>query len=63
MNGAITAGMAQFGGVDTRDMWGMPQLGRWKWHDPDVHVDALVATTPGCGYSARPRRRAAIPPR
>ena len=41
-NGAITAGMAQFGGVDTRNMWGPPQLGRWKWHDPDVHVELLV---------------------
>ena len=38
MNGAITAGLAQFGGVDIRNMWGLPQLGRWKWHDPDVHV-------------------------
>lgn len=42
MNGAITAGMEQFGGVDTRNMWGLPQLGRWKWHDPDVHVQLLV---------------------
>lgn len=42
LNGAITAGMAQFGGVDTRNMWDMPQLGRWKWHDPDVHVQLLV---------------------
>ncbi|UXA17863.1 alpha/beta hydrolase-fold protein [Mycobacterium sp. SMC-4] len=42
MNGAITAGLAQFGGVDTRNMWGLPQLGRWKWHDPDVHVQLLV---------------------
>jgi S-formylglutathione hydrolase FrmB len=41
-NGAITAGMAQFGGVDTRNMWGMPQLGRWKWHDPYVHVGLLL---------------------
>ncbi len=32
-NGAIAAGMQQFGGVDTNGMWG-PQLGRWKWHDP-----------------------------
>ena len=23
-------------------MWGMPQLGRWKWHDPDVHVQLLA---------------------
>jgi S-formylglutathione hydrolase FrmB len=42
VNGAITAGMAQFGGVDTRNMWGMPQLGRWKWHDPTVHSGLLV---------------------
>jgi S-formylglutathione hydrolase FrmB len=42
LNGAITAGMMQFGGVDTRNMWGVAQLGRWKWHDPDVHVQLLV---------------------
>ena len=42
LNGAITAGLAQYGGVDIRNMWGMPQLGRWKWHDPDVHVQLLV---------------------
>ncbi|TDH48012.1 esterase family protein [Mycobacterium eburneum] len=42
MNGAITAGLAQWGGVDTRNMWGLPQLGRWKWHDPDVHVQLLA---------------------
>ena len=41
-NGAITAGLAQYGGVDTRNMWGLPQLGRWKWHDPDVHVQLLA---------------------
>lgn len=23
-------------------MWGAAQLGRWKWHDPDVHVPLLV---------------------
>lgn len=40
-NGAITAGMREFGGVDTYGMWGAPQLGRWKWHDPDVHVSLL----------------------
>jgi S-formylglutathione hydrolase FrmB len=43
VNGAITAGMMQFGGVDTRNMWGPAQLGRWKWHDPDVHLGLLVA--------------------
>lgn len=42
LNGAITAGMERFGGVDTQAMWGAAQLGRWKWHDPDVHVSLLV---------------------
>jgi S-formylglutathione hydrolase FrmB len=42
MNGAITDGMMRFGGVDIRNMWGLPQLGRWKWHDPDVHVRLLI---------------------
>lgn len=41
-NGAITAGMAQFGGADTQNMWGPVQFGRWKWHDPDVHAQLLV---------------------
>lgn len=43
LNGAITEGMMRFGGVDTRNMWGLPQAGRWKWHDPDVHVQLLVS--------------------
>jgi S-formylglutathione hydrolase FrmB len=43
VNGAITAGMMQYGGVDIRNMWGLPQLGRWKWHDPWFHADLLVA--------------------
>lgn len=42
LNGAITAGMMRFGGVDTRNMWGAAQLGRWKWHDPDAHVQLLA---------------------
>ncbi|WP_431236808.1 alpha/beta hydrolase-fold protein [Mycolicibacterium aichiense] len=42
MNGAITAGMSEFGGVNTQAMWGAAQLGRWKWHDPDVHAQLLV---------------------
>jgi S-formylglutathione hydrolase FrmB len=41
-NGAITAGMAQFGGVDTQGMWGAAQLGRWKWRDPYVHAGLLA---------------------
>ena len=23
-------------------LWGAPQLGRWKWHDPNVHANLLV---------------------
>jgi S-formylglutathione hydrolase FrmB len=42
MTGAINDGMAKFGGVNSDDMWGMPQLGRWKWHDPYAHA-ALLA--------------------
>jgi S-formylglutathione hydrolase FrmB len=42
-NGAITAGLQIYGGVNTQAMWGAAQLGRWKWHDPDVHVDLLNA--------------------
>ncbi|MCI4674249.1 alpha/beta hydrolase-fold protein [Candidatus Mycolicibacterium alkanivorans] len=42
LNGAITAGMNEFGGVNTQAMWGAAQLGRWKWHDPDVHARLLV---------------------
>ncbi len=41
-NGAITAGLAKYGGVNTQAMWGAAQLGRWKWHDPDVHSQLLV---------------------
>lgn len=42
LNGAITAGLAQFGGVNTQAMWGAAQLGRWKWHDPDVHSQLMA---------------------
>ena len=42
LNGAITAGLAQYGGVNTQAMWGAAQLGRWKWHDPDVHAQLLA---------------------
>jgi len=41
-NGAILGGLQQFGGIDGNGMWGAPQLGRWKWHDPYVHA-ALLA--------------------
>lgn len=62
LNGAISAGMSQWGGVNTNNMWGPPQLGRWKWHDPDVHVDMLASNNtrlwvfspaaPGCSDPA-----------
>lgn len=42
LNGAITAGMMQYGGANTQAMWGAAQLGRWKWHDPNVHAALLV---------------------
>ncbi len=42
LNGAIQAGMMQFGGVDANRMWGPAQLGRWKWHDPNVHSQLLI---------------------
>jgi S-formylglutathione hydrolase FrmB len=42
LNGALHAGMMQFGGVDTNLMWGPAQAGRWKWHDPYVHNQLLI---------------------
>jgi S-formylglutathione hydrolase FrmB len=42
VDGAITAGLQQYGGVDIRNMWGLPQLGRWKWHSPNSHAQLLV---------------------
>ncbi len=42
-NGAIVAGFQNFAGIDSYGMWGAPQLGRWKWHDPWVHAELLAA--------------------
>jgi S-formylglutathione hydrolase FrmB len=42
INGALHDGMMQYGGVDTNNMWGPAQLGRWKWRDPYVHSQLLV---------------------
>jgi S-formylglutathione hydrolase FrmB len=36
-NGAITAGMRKYGGVNTTTC-GARAVRRWKWHDPDVHA-------------------------
>jgi S-formylglutathione hydrolase FrmB len=43
VDGAITAGLQQYGGVDSRNMWGLPQFGRWKNHSPNQHARQLVA--------------------
>ena len=41
-NGAISAGINASGGI-IEAMWGAPQLGRWKQHDPNVHAALLVS--------------------
>lgn len=41
VDGTITAGLKQ-GGADSDHMWGLPQLGRWKWHSPNQNVQQLV---------------------
>lgn len=42
VDGTIISGMQQWGGVDPYGMWGAPQLGRWKFHDPFVHASLLA---------------------
>jgi len=61
VNGAITEGMMRFGGVDIRNMWGLPQLGRWKWHDPYVHA-ALLASNDTRVWVFSPRALTASDP-
>ena len=56
-------GLAQFGGVDIRNMWGLPQLGRWKWHDPDVHVQLLADNNTRLWVFSPPPSAAATPRR
>ena len=41
LNGVISNGI-NGGGGNIDAMWGAPQLGRWKWHDPNVHVSVLI---------------------
>src|SRR5271167_628239 len=41
VDGTITAALRQ-GGADSDHMWGLPQLGRWKWHSPNQHIQQLV---------------------
>jgi S-formylglutathione hydrolase FrmB len=42
VDGAISRGLKDGGGVDTVNMWGAPQFGRWKWHSPNQHIQQLV---------------------
>ncbi|WP_100484756.1 alpha/beta hydrolase-fold protein [Mycobacteroides abscessus] len=42
LNGAITQGLEQYGGVDSRNMWGPAQMGRWKSHDPASNMQLLI---------------------
>jgi S-formylglutathione hydrolase FrmB len=41
VDGTITAALKQ-GGADSDHMWGLPQLGRWKWHSPNHNIQQLV---------------------
>jgi S-formylglutathione hydrolase FrmB len=41
VDGTITAALKQ-GGADSDHMWGLPQLGRWKWHSPNQNTQQLV---------------------
>ncbi len=41
-NGVI-ANAINGGGGNIDAMWGAPQLGRWKWRDPNVHANLLIA--------------------
>ncbi|MCB1290675.1 alpha/beta hydrolase family protein [Mycolicibacterium sp.] len=41
MNGLISNGI-NASGANIDAMWGAPQLGRWKQHDPNVHVQLLI---------------------
>jgi S-formylglutathione hydrolase FrmB len=42
LNGAISNGI-NASGATVEAMWGAPQLGRWKFRDPNVHANLLVA--------------------
>lgn len=61
VDGAIRAGLQQFGGVETENMWGSPQFGRWQWQSPNHHVALLVSNntrmwvfSPGGGAASNP---------
>ncbi|MEB3070638.1 alpha/beta hydrolase family protein [[Mycobacterium] vasticus] len=61
VDGAITAGMQQYGGVDTVNMWGWTAAGRWKWRSPNAHNALLINSntrlwvwSPGSGTASDP---------
>ena len=62
VNGAIIAGFQNFAGIDLYGMWGAPQLGRWKWHDPWVHAELLAANNIRVWVFSPTARGPAIPP-
>jgi S-formylglutathione hydrolase FrmB len=41
VDGAVRQVLKNDVGVDSANMWGAPQLGRWKWHSPNAHVQLL----------------------
>jgi len=41
VDGAVRAVLLS-GGVDSVNMWGAPQFGRYKWHSPNAHIVRLV---------------------
>jgi S-formylglutathione hydrolase FrmB len=41
VDGAIRAVLKNDGGVDSANMWGAPQFGRWKWHSPNAHAQQV----------------------
>jgi len=61
-NGAILAGMQQFGGIDGNGMWGAPQLAGGSGTTRGCTPRCLRRTTPGSGCTARPARTPATPP-
>jgi len=67
VDGTITAALKQ-GGADTDHMWGLPQLGRWKWHSPNQNIQQLVDNdarlwiySPATAISHKAPTRSSIP--
>ncbi|HEU0190380.1 MAG TPA: alpha/beta hydrolase family protein [Mycobacterium sp.] len=41
--GVINDALQRYGGLEPYGMWGSATLGRWKWHDPNQHVQLLAS--------------------